>query len=142
MLTPVCKVGKKFHNLGANAHRCGIMQQLSLTPRLGKTDANRRTQFRGGGPSHWDDLIRQEQRLIEIVGDHDRCDRLARFGTQFRELLLKRAACQRIQRAERLIQKKNGWLCHKRARDRDTLTHASGKLARPAVKRATESNRI
>ena len=53
---------------------------------------------------------------------------------QLRELLLQGLARQRVERAERLVEKQHLRLGGERARDRDALPHAARQLPRPPVR--------
>ena len=100
----VNKVCEKFNNFRMDADGGRVMEKLGCRSRLRKLHVDRHTEFGGRTARHWNNLVGEQQRLVEIVGDHDCCDRLARFGAQLGHILLKRAACQRIERAEWLIQ--------------------------------------
>ena len=71
---------------------CRVMEKLGCRSRFRKLYVDRRTEFGGRPARHWNNLVGEQQRLVEIVGDHDCCYRLARFGAQLGQILLKRAA--------------------------------------------------
>ena len=83
------------------------MEKLSVSPRTRKPDRNGSTQLRSRPPRHRHDLIGQQQSFIQIVRDHDRSGRVPRFRTQLRKHLLQSCPRQRIERAERFVQKQN-----------------------------------
>ena len=70
---------------------------------------------------HDGDPIGELQRFQEVVGDED--DGLPQRGLQPQEFILHLAPDQRIERAERLVEKPQGWFYGKASCDADTLLH-------------------
>ena len=58
--------------------------------------------------------------------DHQRG--LLAVAAETQELLVETLACQRVERAEGLVQQKKRWTLQQRARERDALGHAAGEL--------------
>ena len=57
-------------------------------------------------------------------------------------LVLQRAACQRVQRRERLVHQHDLWRDRERAGNADALLHAAGQFRRPLVLGAAQSHEI
>ena len=97
-----------------------------------------------GGRSRHDrhDAIGEQDGLLDVVGDHHRRDRPLGARAQLREVLLQRVACERVERAERLVEEEYARLGGERAGDRHPLPHPTRELARLAVERIAEADAI
>src|SRR5262245_13709495 len=80
----------------------------------------------GWTAGHHDDTVRQEQRLIDIVGDHH--DGFAVLVPEPHELILEFHTGQGIEEAERLIEEQDFGLEGKSAGNADALAHTCGEL--------------
>ena len=70
---------------------------------------------------HQHDLVRQQDRFVDVVGDHEHGLLRARADRQ--QLVLQAAAGQRIQRAERFVQQQGLGLDGQRPGDADALIY-------------------
>ena len=87
---------------------------------------------------HHDDAVGEQQRLLDVVRDeHDRAT-VAR--PHLLQPLLHRAAGDRVERAERLVEQQHGPRDEERAQQRDPLPHAS-RQRRPATRVRTRRAR-
>ena len=77
------------------------------------------------------DPVAERDRLVDVVGDEH--DRLAQLALQPQELVLQRAAHDRVDGAERLVHQQHGRVGGERPGDADALLLAAGELARVAV---------
>ena len=94
-----------------------------------------------GRPRHdRHNAIGQQDRFFDAVGDHDGRHPSIRLRSEFGQVLLKRLARERVERAKRVVQKEHLRLGRDRARDRDALTHPTRELSRPAVQRVAEAD--
>ena len=93
-----------------------------------------------GSRRHRHDPVGQEDRLVDVVGDHQR-RHAPRVGAQLRQLLAKGVARQRVERAEGLVQEQNLGLDGKRPGDRDPLPHAARQLTGLAIQSARRARR-
>jgi hypothetical protein len=92
-----------------------------------------------GGPNwaiwpallHDRDAVAEQHRLVDVVGDEH--DGLAEIALEPLELLLERAAADRVDGAERLVHQQHGRVGRQRPRHADALLLAAGELARVAV---------
>ena len=80
---------------------------------------------------HEQNTVREQNRLIHIMRDHEAG--LLGFADQPCDLILKRAARQRIKRRERLIHQQHFRIDGECAGNANALLHAAGKLCRFAV---------
>src|SRR5436190_9477195 len=67
---------------------------------------------------------------------------LPRLKTNAADLVLQRAARQRIKRRERLVHQHDFWRDRQRARDADALLHAAGQFRRPLVLDAGQAHEL
>ena len=81
--------------------------------------------------AHQQDAVGQQDRFVDIVGDHEH--RLIRGRTNPHQLVLDHAAGERIERTEGLIEQQHLRLDREGARDADPLLHAAGQLRRLLV---------
>ena len=87
---------------------------------------------RGGrAVGHQHDAVGEQQRLVNIVGDHEY--RFMRFGAEPNQLVLQLHARHHVEQTERLVEQKHLGLQRKGAGDADALTHAGGKLLRVTI---------
>src|SRR5690606_22418198 len=87
---------------------------------------------RGWSVAHHDDAVAEVDRLIDVVRDHENRLRIALgfIRPHPDQFLMKRSLCERVKRAEGLVQQKDARYYRERARDRYALTHAAGQLRR------------
>ncbi len=79
------------------------------------------------------DAVGQQDRLVDVMGDHE--DGLVGAAPDLQQLVLDGAAGQRVQRAERLVQEQQLGVVGKGAGDGHALAHAARQLAGLAVDR-------
>ena len=136
---------------------------VSASIDVGRGHASRRrscTQLRGGPRLRHRDRHRCAERAHAVRASSARCDPTAaapprrccviitvvtgRAGVraQARQLLLEVGARQRIERAERLVEKQHLRLGRERSRNRDPLPHAARQLARPPVDGVAEADLV
>jgi hypothetical protein len=60
---------------------------------------------RGRAVGHHHDAVRQQHRLVDVVRDHH--DRAVGASDDLQQLVLQVGACQRIERAERLVEQQH-----------------------------------
>jgi hypothetical protein len=113
-------------------------QPRQAAPRAGprQVDADRRADRAAGVERH--DAVGEEHGLVDVVRDEKR--RAAIAGDEARELVLERRACERIERAERLVEEQEARLGREAARDGDALAHAARELARALLRRDREAD--
>ena len=80
---------------------------------------------------HHHHAIRQQHRLVDVVGDHHH--RVAEPRMDLHDAVLQMGAGQRVERAERLVHQQHLGLHGERAGDADALLHAAGDLVRALV---------
>ena len=97
-------------------------------------------QHRAGAIGHQENLVGEIDRLIDVVGDHERG--LAGLQANAAHLVLQRAAGQRVERRERLVHQHDLWRDRERARDADALLHAAGQFRRTLVLGAGQADEI
>ena len=88
--------------------------------------------------AHQQDLVGQQDRLVDVVGDHEHG--LVRGLHDLQKLVLDGAAGQCIERAEGLVEQQHLGLDGKGAGDADALLHAAGKLSRLFVEGVAEAD--
>ena len=81
---------------------------------------------------HDGDVVAETDRLLHVVGDED--DRRRKLALDRLEVVLRLAADQRIEGAERLVHQQQSRLGGERARDADALLLAAGQLVRTALR--------
>jgi hypothetical protein len=86
---------------------------------------------RRGPVGHHDDAVRQQHGLIDIVGDHDHG--IVEPGVDRHHLVLEMGPGQRVERAERFIEKQDLGLHGERTGEADALLHAARNLRRALV---------
>src|ERR1044072_1696136 len=84
-----------------------------------------------GARRHYKDAISQEERLFQVVGDEE--DRLPDAVICLQQKFLRDPLCQRIHRAERLIEQQNFGIIDERARDFYTAPHARREFVGIAI---------
>ncbi len=89
---------------------------------------------------HQENPVGEIDRLVDVVGDHE--GGLPGLKTNAADLVLQRAARQRVQRRERLIHQHDLRRDRQRARNADTLFHAAGEFRRTLVLGAGEAYEI
>ena len=82
---------------------------------------------RVGTVRHHRDAIGEEQRLVDVVRDHQR--RRALGAPELEQHFLQLDARQRVEHAERLVEQQHARRQRERARDADALLHALRQLA-------------
>ena len=97
-------------------------------------------QHRAGAVGHEENLVGEIDRLIHVVGDHERG--LPGLQTNAPHLVLQRAARQRVERRERLVHQHDLRRDRESARDADALLHAARQFRRPLVLRAGQPDEI
>ena len=88
---------------------------------------------------HHDQLGREEQRLLDAVGDEE--EHLPRLPPQLEDQLLLLLARERVERAERLVHQHHFGIARERAREADALLHAAGDLIDRSVRELLEADR-
>jgi hypothetical protein len=121
-------------------HRVLVVHELREGSRLWNGDRHRLPERRARAVRHRHDAIREQQRLFDAVGDHDRRDRALFSRAELRKLLLEVRARQRIQRAKGIVQEEDVRLGRQRSSDGNALTHAARQLAGPPVRRVCQSD--
>ena len=102
-------------------------------------DLHRRADLLDHALVHHDDAVGHRQRLFLVVRDHDRRD--AELSLQRADLLAQAHALERVERRQRLVEQQQPRRGGERARQRDALLLAAGKLRRklgPAARQADE----
>ena len=97
-------------------------------------------QHRAGAVGHQENLVGEIDRLIDVMGDHERG--LPGLQANAAHLVLQRAARQRIERRERLVHQHDLRRDRERARNADALLHAAGQFRRALVLGAGEADEI
>ena len=80
------------------------------------------------GPAERNDAVGEQDAFVDVVGDQH--DGLLVLLPDALDLVLQRGARQRVERAERFVEQQHLRVHRQRARHRDALPHAAGKLAR------------
>ena len=119
---------------------CSSCAQLLGAARFRELDGDGRAERRARSLRHRDDPVREQQRFVDVVRNHDGRDRTPGLRAEARQLLLKARARQRVERAERLVEKQHFGIGRECARDGHPLPHPARKLARPAVHRVAETD--
>src|SRR5438270_703960 len=90
--------------------RCSVMPFLAYqsTPRPWQLDGEHVADRGRGAVGHQDDPVREEDRLVDVVGDHQHG--AARSGHDPNQLVLQVRPRERVERTERLVEEQNGWL--------------------------------
>ena len=94
--------------------------------------------MRVGAVGHEQDTIRQQDRLVHIVRDHE--DGLLAFSPDLDQFILNHAARQRIEGAEGFVQQEQFRMRGKGARDAHALAHAARQFGRFAVQRVRQAD--
>ena len=102
-------------------------------------DLARRADLHDAALVHHRDLVRQRQRLALVVGDVDR--REAELALQALELEAHAVAQLGVEIGQRLVEQQQLRLHHQRARQREPLLLAAGKLGRLAIGELIELHR-
>ena len=97
-------------------------------------------QHRAGTVGHQKNPVGEIDRLIDVMGDHERG--LSGLQANPADLVLQRAARQRIQRRERLVHQHDLWRDRERPRDADALLHAAGQFRGTLVLGAGQADQI
>ena len=93
-----------------------------------------------GAVGHQKDFVGEIDRLVDVVGDHERG--LPGGKANAAHLVLQRAAGQRVQRRERLVHQHDFWRDAERAGNADALLHAAGQFRRALVLGAGEADEV
>ncbi|MNN07382.1 hypothetical protein D3C81_1202060 [compost metagenome] len=93
-----------------------------------------------GAVAHQHDLVGQQDRLVDVVGDHEH--RLPGGRADLQQLVLNHPAGQRIQRAERLVHQQHLRLHGEGAGDTDALLHATGQFAGLLLRGGLEADHV
>ena len=96
--------------------------------------------IRPGPRAHHRDLVGEEDRLVDAVGDQQRGRRL--LGPDAQQLEVEVLPGHVVERAERLVEQQHRGLERQRARDRDPLPHAARELRRLGVLEAREADQL
>src|SRR5215212_9195877 len=116
-----------------------MLANVTVDALSGQRRLDNRPYSSGAGAEH-ENPIRQEQCLVNAVGDED--NGRASLRPDFQEVFLQLLASLRIERAERLVHEDKNRLAHQRAGDADPLLHAAGELVRIVLEEITESDKI
>ncbi len=119
-----------------------VVRQQRGRARAGKRDGDRGPQRRRRPGKDWYDPIGQQDRLVHVVGDHHGRDAAVTIPAQPRELALQRFPRERIECAERLVEKHDLRIRRQRPGDRHTLAHAARQLARATGERVAQSDAL
>ena len=90
--------------------------------------------------AHQQDAVGQQDRFVDIVGDHEHG--LIRGRADSHQLVLDHAASERIEGTEGLIEQQHLRFDRKGARDADPLLHAARQLGRFLVLGAGQTNQL
>ena len=92
------------------------------------------------GVAHHDDLVGERHGLLLRMRDHDEGD--VQFALNLFQLDHHRLAQIEIERSQRLVEQQHGRPADQRARQRDALLLAAGKIARPPARERSVSPTI
>ena len=116
-----------------------IEQQLGAAARTRQVDIDDLLDA-AGRARHHHDLVRQEHRLVDRMGDEQH--RLAVAFPDVEQVVLQPRAGMRIQRAERLVHQQHRGVIGQRARQRDALLHAAGQFLGIEILKTLEADHL
>jgi len=125
LLHPLLAVEKVDH-LGAQAVVAGVMHHSHALARARNIHLEQAANFGTGAIGEHHDAIREQHRLIHVMGDHDGSELV--LVADLHQFFLQIATGERIEGTEGLIQKQQFGLDRQGPGDRNPLAHAPGKL--------------
>ena len=129
---------EKFDELCAKLVVIGMVHHFLAKARAGKIDFDDLANAGRRPIGHADDPIAEEERLIDVMGDHHGRNPLTTPKTD--QNFLKLISREGIEHSKRLVEQQHFGSKGKRTRDSHALTHALGKLGRKLMHRVAESD--
>ena len=101
-------------------------------------DSEGRTERRARARVERNDAIREQQRLVDVVGDQQH--RLLLAAPDFLDFVLQLGAGERVERRQRLVEQQDLRAHRQSTRHRHALAHAAGQFRRPAIERMRQAD--